>query len=292
MYKRQGERWARRAARRAGRPGVRSGHGRGYPWPARRVVLAGEFGDAVQDDPLELRQFLPAARRRRIRRSPSAAASTTPGPPGAAPRTAAAAAPARGRPAPARAPRGRRRAPERHTPPTHHHPGRQGQGQPGDLVPGPPRPPAARRPHRPRDPALIAKWISYTVINTERQEWKRGAEAAYRYRQREGGLEVPYEHAEGAYPLGRWLSDQRRAYRAGQMTGEHAAELEKLGIVWDTADAAFAENPAAARAYFELHGTRRPARPWSFPSPPGRRIFVNHCPIARSRAITCRGAAS
>ncbi|MFE3628927.1 helicase associated domain-containing protein [Streptomyces goshikiensis] len=107
----------------------------------------------------------------------------------------------------------------------------------------------------PRDPVLIAKWISYRVINTERQDWRRGVEAAYRYRLREEHLEVPYEHAEGAYPLGRWLSDQRRAYRAGQMSGERAGELEELGIVWDTADAGFAENLAAARAYFELHGT-------------------------------------
>ncbi|MFD9379384.1 Helicase associated domain protein [Streptomyces sp. NPDC059999] len=107
----------------------------------------------------------------------------------------------------------------------------------------------------PRDPALIAKWISYTVINTERQNWKRGVEAAYRYRQREEHLDVPYEHTEGAYPLGRWLSDQRRVYRTGQMTGQRAAELEELGIVWDTADQGFAENLAAARAYFEPHGT-------------------------------------
>ncbi|MFF1561686.1 Helicase associated domain protein [Streptomyces sp. NPDC058279] len=107
----------------------------------------------------------------------------------------------------------------------------------------------------PRDPALIAKWISYQVINTERQDWRRGAEAAVRYREREGDLNVPYDHQEGTYPLGRWLSDQRRAYRAGTMTGERAAELEQLGIVWDTADTAFEENLAAARAYYELHGT-------------------------------------
>ncbi|MBT2407692.1 MULTISPECIES: DEAD/DEAH box helicase [unclassified Streptomyces] len=107
----------------------------------------------------------------------------------------------------------------------------------------------------PRDPALIAKWISYQVISTERQDWRRGAEAALRFRQREEHLEVPYEHTEGAYPLGRWLSDQRRTYRNGQMSGERAAELEELGIVWDTADAAFTENLAAARAFFELHGT-------------------------------------
>ncbi|MFI1154891.1 Helicase associated domain protein [Streptomyces sp. NPDC020817] len=107
----------------------------------------------------------------------------------------------------------------------------------------------------PRDPALIAKWISYQVFNTERQDWRRGIEAAWRYREREQHLEVPYDHTEGAYPLGRWLSDQRRAFRAGQMSGERAEELEELGIVWDTADAAFAENLAAARAYYEQHGT-------------------------------------
>ncbi|MFE2140510.1 Helicase associated domain protein [Streptomyces sp. NPDC059456] len=107
----------------------------------------------------------------------------------------------------------------------------------------------------PRDPALIAKWISYQVFNTERQDWRRGAEAAWRYRQREGDLEVPYDHTEGPYPLGRWLSDQRRTFRAGQMSGKRAAELEVLGIVWDTADAAFDQNLAAARAYYEQHGT-------------------------------------
>ncbi|MEU4360180.1 helicase associated domain-containing protein [Streptomyces virginiae] len=31
--------------------------------------------------------------------------------------------------------------------------------------------------------------------------------------------------------------------------------MEELGIVWDTADAGFEQNLAAARAYHELHGT-------------------------------------
>nr|WP_280919118.1 helicase associated domain-containing protein [Streptomyces sp. SPB4] len=97
--------------------------------------------------------------------------------------------------------------------------------------------------------------MSYQVFNTERQDWRRGIEAAWRYREREQHLEVPYEHTEGPYPLGRWLSDQRRTFRAGQMTGERATELEGLGIVWDTADAAFETNLAAARAYYQLHGT-------------------------------------
>ncbi|MEU6315682.1 Helicase associated domain protein [Streptomyces sp. NPDC047014] len=107
----------------------------------------------------------------------------------------------------------------------------------------------------PRDPALIATWIRYQVFDTERADWRRGYEAAWRYRQRTGGLEVPYDHTEGAYPLGRWLSDQRRSFRAGSMSGQRAADLEELGIVWDTADAGFAENLAAARVYFGLHST-------------------------------------
>lgn len=109
----------------------------------------------------------------------------------------------------------------------------------------------------PRDPALIAKWISYQVIDTERADWRRGYEAALRYREREGDLDAPYEHVEtkGAFPLGRWLSDQRRAYRAGTISSQRAADLEGLGIVWDTADQQFAENLAAARAYYEQTGT-------------------------------------
>ncbi|MFD7561008.1 helicase associated domain-containing protein, partial [Streptomyces sp. NPDC059835] len=68
-------------------------------------------------------------------------------------------------------------------------------------------------------------------------------------------MQVPYDHTEGPYPLAWWLSDQRRAFRAGTVTGERAAELEELGIVWDTPDAAFETNLAAARAYHRLHGT-------------------------------------
>ncbi|MEV7238722.1 Helicase associated domain protein [Streptomyces sp. NPDC051020] len=107
----------------------------------------------------------------------------------------------------------------------------------------------------PRDPVMIAKWVRFNVISTERQDWKRGYDTARQYFEREGSLEVPYEHQEGAYPLGRWLSDQRRAYRAGTMPSTRADELEELGMIWDTADTAFAENLAAARAYYAEAGT-------------------------------------
>jgi hypothetical protein len=37
------------------------------------------------------------------------------------------------------------------------------------------------------------------------------------------------------------------------MTGKRAERLEKLGMVWDATDAAFQENLAAARAYYQRH---------------------------------------
>ncbi|MGW1554670.1 helicase associated domain-containing protein [Streptomyces sp. NPDC002346] len=102
---------------------------------------------------------------------------------------------------------------------------------------------------------MVAKWVKFQVLDTERQDWARGYDAARRYFEREDGLDVPYEHQEGAYPLGRWLSDQRRSYRAGTMPSTRADELEELGMIWDTADTAFAENLAAARAYYADAGT-------------------------------------
>ncbi|MFE7245373.1 helicase associated domain-containing protein [Streptomyces sp. NPDC057580] len=98
---------------------------------------------------------------------------------------------------------------------------------------------------------MIAKWVKFQILDTERQDWTRGYDTARRYQEREGHLDVPYEHQEGAYPLGRWLSDQRRAYRARTMPSTRAEELDELGMIWDTADTAFAENLAAARAYYQ-----------------------------------------
>ncbi|MFE7777982.1 Helicase associated domain protein [Streptomyces sp. NPDC057445] len=109
----------------------------------------------------------------------------------------------------------------------------------------------------PRDPVMVAEWVSFHVIDTERQDWARGYGAARRYREREQHLRVPYDHKErpGPYPLGQWIAEQRRVHRAGQLTGKRAERLEALGMVWDAADAAFEENLAAARVYYEQHWT-------------------------------------
>ncbi|MFG2677227.1 Helicase associated domain protein [Streptomyces sp. NPDC048445] len=107
----------------------------------------------------------------------------------------------------------------------------------------------------PRDPVMVADWVSFNVIDTERQDWARGWAALKTFAEREAHARVPYGHKEGAYPLGQWVAEQRRGYGAGQMTGQRAQRLEKLGMVWNPADERFQENLAAAKAYYEEHWT-------------------------------------
>ncbi|MEU3282441.1 DEAD/DEAH box helicase [Streptomyces antibioticus] len=107
----------------------------------------------------------------------------------------------------------------------------------------------------PRDPVMVADWVSFNIIDTERQDWARGWAKLKEYVKRVGNARVPYGHREGATPLGQWVAEQRRAYAAGQMTGQRARRLEQLGMVWSPADERFQENLEASKAYYEQHWT-------------------------------------
>ncbi|MFD6619690.1 Helicase associated domain protein [Streptomyces albidoflavus] len=107
----------------------------------------------------------------------------------------------------------------------------------------------------PRDPVLVADWVSFNVIDTERQDWARAWAKLKTYVERVGNARVPYGHREGTTPLGQWVAEQRRAYAAGQMTGQRARRLEQLGMVWSLAQERFQENLEAANAYYEQHWT-------------------------------------
>ncbi|MER5587202.1 Helicase associated domain protein [Streptomyces asoensis] len=107
----------------------------------------------------------------------------------------------------------------------------------------------------PRDPVMVADWVSFNVIDTERQDWARGWAKLKAYVERVGNARVPYGHREGATPLGQWVAEQRRAYAAGQMTGQRARRLEQLGMVWSVTDERFQENLEAAKAYYDQHWT-------------------------------------
>ncbi|MFI1654925.1 helicase associated domain-containing protein [Streptomyces sp. NPDC020472] len=58
---------------------------------------------------------------------------------------------------------------------------------------------------------------------------------------------MPYGHEEGAHPLGQWVAEQRRACRAGQMSGLRARRMERLGMVWSPYEVAWEEGLTAAR---------------------------------------------
>jgi superfamily II DNA or RNA helicase len=107
----------------------------------------------------------------------------------------------------------------------------------------------------PRDPVMVADWVSFNVIDTERQDWARGWAKLKTYVERVGNARVPYGHREGATPLGQWVAEQRRAYAAGEMSGQRARRLEQLGMVWSVADERFQENLEAAKAYYDQHWT-------------------------------------
>ena len=107
----------------------------------------------------------------------------------------------------------------------------------------------------PRDPVMVADWVSFNVIDTEKQDWARGWALLKKFTERELHARVEYGFKEGAYPLGQWVAEQRRAYGAGQMTGLRAQRLEKLGMVWSPGDERFQENLEAAKAYYDQHWT-------------------------------------
>jgi hypothetical protein len=102
---------------------------------------------------------------------------------------------------------------------------------------------------------MVADWVSFNIIDTERQDWARGWAKLKTYVERTGNARVPYGHREGATPLGQWVAEQRRAFSAGEMSGLRARRLEQLGMVWSLADERFQENLEAAKAYYEQHWT-------------------------------------
>ncbi|MFE1782422.1 Helicase associated domain protein [Streptomyces sp. NPDC059506] len=107
----------------------------------------------------------------------------------------------------------------------------------------------------PRDPALLARFVTLRVLRPERAAWRRGLAAAVAYHGEHGDLRVPYGHMDAAgFPLGRWIAEQRRAHGTGRLPDGRVAELEELGMVWSHTDIAWQEGLEAARRWADQHG--------------------------------------
>ncbi|GAA2417510.1 Helicase associated domain protein [Streptomyces mauvecolor] len=117
----------------------------------------------------------------------------------------------------------------------------------------------------PRDPATIADFITTRVYQPQSLVWLEGLNAlrAWRAEHHVTGLyAVPYD-AEvqvgyTAYPVGRWVAQQRRTYRAGDLHPHRIKQLEAEGMVWEPGDEAWETKLAALRAYRHAHGHLAP----------------------------------
>ncbi|WP_427925183.1 Helicase associated domain protein [Streptomyces sp. cg40] len=119
-----------------------------------------------------------------------------------------------------------------------------------------------------RDPAALTQFVRLRVIDPEAAYWRRGIEAATRWRRESGNgeLRVPYTYvtpedwpAIGGHPLGAWIADQRRYYAAGTLEASRVIELEALGMVWSVQASAWDAGLAVARSYADVHGHFLPA---------------------------------
>lgn len=120
----------------------------------------------------------------------------------------------------------------------------------------------------PRDAATIAAFLRTRVYRPESLVWLEGYQALIRWRKENettGVHAVPYEvEAEvgvtKSFPLGRWVHQQRKALRAGELD-PHRKELldaPEAGMVWEPGEENWENKLAALRSYRQATGHLAP----------------------------------
>ncbi|MGW0299377.1 Helicase associated domain protein [Streptomyces anthocyanicus] len=118
----------------------------------------------------------------------------------------------------------------------------------------------------PRDAADIAALTRCRVIRPQSLVWLEGYQALVRWRAENkitGLYAVPYdvETAVGTtkeYPLGRWVHQQRKALRAGELDPHRKELLDDAGMVWEPGDEAWENKLASFRSYRRATGHLAP----------------------------------
>lgn len=120
----------------------------------------------------------------------------------------------------------------------------------------------------PRDAATIAAFLRTRVYRPESLVWLEGYQALIRWRKENeitGVYAVPYdvEVAVGVtkdFPLGRWVHQQRKALRAGELEDRRKTLLDapEAGMVWEPGEEAWEAKLAALRAYRRATGHLAP----------------------------------
>ncbi|MFJ8795582.1 Helicase associated domain protein [Streptomyces sp. NPDC102462] len=120
----------------------------------------------------------------------------------------------------------------------------------------------------PRDAATIAAFLRTRVYRPESLVWLEGYQALLRWRAENGitGVyAVPYDvevevGATKAFPLGRWVHQQRKALRAGELEERRKTllDLPEAGMVWEPGEEAWENKLAALRSYRRATGHLAP----------------------------------
>ncbi len=120
----------------------------------------------------------------------------------------------------------------------------------------------------PRDAATIAAFLRTRVYRPESLVWLEGYQALLRWRAENeitGVYAVPYDvevevGATKAFPLGRWVHQQRKALRAGELEERRKVLLDapEAGMVWEPGEEAWEAKLAALRSYRRATGHLAP----------------------------------
>ncbi|MFJ3301335.1 Helicase associated domain protein [Streptomyces bacillaris] len=120
----------------------------------------------------------------------------------------------------------------------------------------------------PRDAATIAAFLRTRVYRPESLVWLEGYQALIRWRKENeitGVYAVPYDvevevGATKSFPLGRWVHQQRKAQRAGELEERRKVLLDapEAGMVWEPGEEAWENKLAALRSYRRTMGHLAP----------------------------------
>ncbi|MFJ8150333.1 Helicase associated domain protein [Streptomyces sp. NPDC096048] len=120
----------------------------------------------------------------------------------------------------------------------------------------------------PRDAATIAAFLRTRVYRPESLVWLEGYQALLRWRRENeitGLYAVPYDvevevGVTKDFPLGRWVHQQRKALRAGELQERRKTLLDapEAGMVWEPGEEAWENKLAALRSYHRATGHLAP----------------------------------
>ncbi|PWI46216.1 DEAD/DEAH box helicase [Streptomyces sp. ICBB 8177] len=120
----------------------------------------------------------------------------------------------------------------------------------------------------PRDAATIAAFLRTRVYRPDSLVWLEGYQALIRWRAENeisGLYAVPYDTETEVgvtknFPLGRWVHQQRKALRAGELEERRKELLDapEAGMVWEPGEEAWENKLAALRSYRRARGHLAP----------------------------------